>query len=122
MLVQKLGLEGDVAMPGFVDNPYKYMAKSAGFVLSSRWEGLPTVLIEALATGIPVISTDCHSGPSEILQNGRLGRLVPVGEVTELAEALATIKAGNRVPPHEKTLECYEMDWATDAYLKILQG
>ncbi|MGB9554008.1 MAG: glycosyltransferase, partial [bacterium] len=66
-LVRELGLEQDVALPGFVENSYKYMKRAAVFVLSSRWEGLPTVLIEALALGTPVVSTDCPSGPKEIL-------------------------------------------------------
>lgn len=66
-LIQELGLEEDVAMPGFVNNPYSYMAKARVFVLSSIWEGLPTVLIEALAVGVPVVSTNCPSGPEEIL-------------------------------------------------------
>lgn len=87
-LVRELGLEDDVSMPGFVDNPYAYMARAAVFVLSSLWEGLPTVLIEAMAVGTPVVSTDCPSGPSEILMNGKYGSLVPVGDHSALAKAI----------------------------------
>jgi len=61
-LIKELGLEQDVSLPGFVMNPYAYMARAALFVLSSRWEGLPTVLIEALCCGTPVVATDCPSG------------------------------------------------------------
>jgi len=72
----------------FVDNPYPYMARAGAFVLSSSFEGLPTVLIEALALGVPVVSTDCPSGPSEILQQGRWGALVPVDDERALAEGI----------------------------------
>ncbi len=98
-LVNELGLQDDVALPGYVGNPYAYMAKAAVFTLSSGWEGLPTVLIEAIAVGTPVVSTDCQSGPSEILQNGTFGNLVPVGDVEALATAIvATLDA-----PDQKT-------------------
>ena len=87
VLIKELGISADVQMPGFVLNPYAYMARARLLVLSSRWEGLPTVIVEALACGTPVVSTDCKSGPSEILADGRFGRLVPVGD----AEALAAV-------------------------------
>lgn len=87
-LVQKLGLEADVALPGFVENPYKYMKRASLFVLSSQWEGLPSVLIEALVVGIPVVATDCPSGPSEILEGGRWGYLVRVGDWEGMALAM----------------------------------
>ncbi|MGQ9488913.1 MAG: glycosyltransferase, partial [Armatimonadota bacterium] len=80
-LARELGIEADVSLPGFVQNPYAYMKHSAVFVLSSRWEGLPTVLIEALAVGTPVVATNCPSGPAEILDGGRIGALVEVGDV-----------------------------------------
>ena len=80
-------------MPGWVDNPYSFMAKADLFVLSSSREGCPNVLLEALACGCPVVSTDCPSGPSEILEHGRWGRLVPVNDQTALAEAnIATLE------------------------------
>jgi glycosyltransferase involved in cell wall biosynthesis len=87
-LVQRMMLTADVALPGFVANPYSYIRQSAAFVLSSRWEGLPTVLIEALAVGATVVSTDCPSGPAEILEGGRWGHLVPVGDADALAAAI----------------------------------
>lgn len=82
------GLTGAVDLPGFAANPYAYMSRAAAYVLSSRWEGLPTVLIEALACGARVVSTDCPSGPREILRDGQIGRLVPVGDAGSLADAL----------------------------------
>jgi glycosyltransferase involved in cell wall biosynthesis len=88
-LVHTLGIGADVALPGYVANPYAAYAHAALFVLSSDWEGLPTVLIEALACGCPVVSTDCPSGPAEILQHGRYGRLVPTGDAAALAEGMA---------------------------------
>jgi glycosyltransferase involved in cell wall biosynthesis len=87
-LACELGVVDAVAMPGFVDNPFAYMARAKLLVLSSAWEGLPTVLIEALACGCPVVSTDCPSGPREILEDGRYGILVPVGDEAALAAAI----------------------------------
>jgi len=89
--VRELDLEVDVELPGFVENPYNYMKRAAVFVLSSIYEGLPTVLIEALALGTPVVATDCQSGPAEILQGGRLGRLVPVSDHKALAKAILDV-------------------------------
>ena len=87
-LVRRLDLDDRVSMPGWVDNPYAFMARASLFATSSRMEGLPNVLIEALACGCPCVSTDCPSGPAEILEGGRIGRLVPVGDVEALAEAM----------------------------------
>lgn len=87
-MIERLGLSDVVSLPGFVDNPYRYMAKSDVFLLSSRYEGLPTVLIECLAVGCPVVSTDCPSGPREILSDGEYGTLVPVDDVDGLANAV----------------------------------
>ena len=78
-LAQSLGIEKDIWMPGFSDNPYAFMSKASMLVLSSIYEGLPNVLIEALACGCPIVSTDCPSGPSEILEKGKYGTLVPWG-------------------------------------------
>jgi glycosyltransferase involved in cell wall biosynthesis len=87
-LAQKLGVDHAMDLPGFVHNPIAYMARAKLFVLSSRWEGFGNVLVEALACGTPAVSTDCPSGPSEILQNGRYGPLVPVDDEAALAEAM----------------------------------
>lgn len=87
-LIERLQLRSDVQLAGFVQNPFGYMARARLFVLSSRWEGFGNVLVEAMACGTPVVSTDCPSGPSEILQGGRFGRLAPVGDPAALAEAM----------------------------------
>jgi glycosyltransferase involved in cell wall biosynthesis len=120
-LVRELGVRDDVSMPGFVLNPYAYMSRAAVFVLSSRREGLPTVLVEALACGTSVVSTDCVTGPRVILQNGRLGLLVPVGDEDALARAILRVIAGERAPPvPRKCLAEYEAETATDRYLRVL--
>lgn len=87
-LIKELGLADSVALPGFDPNPYRYMKHAAVFALSSRWEGLGNVLIEAMAVGTPVVSTDCPNGPSEILEGGRHGLLVPVGDSLSLARGI----------------------------------
>ena len=87
-LIISLDLVGAVQMPGFVPDPYPYLAHADLFVLSSAWEGLGNVIIEALVAGVPVVSTDCPSGPAEILDHGRYGRLVPVGDPKALAQAI----------------------------------
>lgn len=113
-LADQLGIGDVVAMPGYVDNPYAYMAGADTFLLSSRYEGLPTVLIEALATGCSIVSTDCPNGPREILADGEYGRLVPVGDVTGIADAvLASLE--NPTPP--ETLRARADDFSPAAVL-----
>lgn len=86
-LIRELDLEAEVDLPGFVANPYPYFLRAKLFVLSSRWEGLPTNVVEALACGCPVVATDCP-GAREILQDGRCGRLVRVGDAEAMAQAM----------------------------------
>ncbi|HOR00742.1 MAG TPA: glycosyltransferase [Anaerolineae bacterium] len=119
-LVRQLGVAHDVAMPGFVANPYPYMARAATFVLSSRWEGLPGVLIEALCCGVPLVATDCPSGPREILEGGRHGRLVPVGDEEELTLAMAAALDGDVPPPAEGSWRRFELETVVDQYLHVL--
>lgn len=122
-LAKELGVETDVALPGQVRNPYVYYRQAAVFVLSSKWEGLPTVLIEAMACGCPVVSTACPSGPSEILENGRFGALVPVGDHGELAKAVLHTLADP--PPRERLVErarCFSIDEAATRYERVLVG
>jgi len=85
---QDLGIPDRIWMPGFVDNPWWFMTRSDAFALSSHWEGHPRVLLEALACGVPIVSTDCPSGPREILEDVSKARLTPVGDPEALAEAI----------------------------------
>jgi glycosyltransferase involved in cell wall biosynthesis len=87
-LADELDLGDRVEFHGFVENPYAFMARASLFVLSSAWEGSPNVLVEAMACGCPVVSTDCPSGPAEILDDGRYGKLVPVGDCEALSRAI----------------------------------
>jgi len=86
--VRRLGLQSDVELPGFFPNPFAFMRQASVFALASRYEGLPNVLIQAMSFGTPIVSTDCPSGPREILQDGTWGRLVTVGAEDELVTAL----------------------------------
>lgn len=90
-LAGELGVVEDVEFAGFRANPFPYMSNADCFVLSSAWEGLPTVLIEALAMGAPVVATDCRTGPAEILHHGELGLLVPVRDHDRLARAIVCV-------------------------------
>jgi glycosyltransferase involved in cell wall biosynthesis len=90
-LVEEAGLAGRIFLPGFQTNPYPFFQASTIFVLNSWMEGLPTVLLEALALGLPVVATDCPSGPGEILENGKYGVLVPVGDPNKLAKSLGEL-------------------------------
>ena len=121
-LADELGVKEDLALPGFQNNALSYMAHSAVFVLSSAWEGLPTVLIEALAAGTRVVSTDCPSGPREILQDGRFGALVPVGDASALARAiLETLeRPASCVSPD--ALHSFTRDAAVDHYLHLIEN
>ena len=87
-LVEELGLQERVSLPGFEVNPYPWYRSADLFVLSSRWEGFGNVLVEALECGLPVVSTNCPSGPEEILEKGRYGKLVPIQDPESLANAM----------------------------------
>jgi glycosyltransferase involved in cell wall biosynthesis len=120
-LADSLGLGAqDFCLHGFVENPFAYMARCSVFVLSSRWEGLPNVLIQALACGAPVVSTDCPSGPAEILENGQWGRLVPVGDVKALAQAMLDSLTEAEHPDVTTRAAYFSVDRAADEYLRIL--
>jgi glycosyltransferase involved in cell wall biosynthesis len=119
-LANQLGLGDDVALPGFVENPYAYMSRASLYVLSSRWEGLPTVLIEALYCGPPIVATDCPSGPREILAGGRHGSLVPVGDVTALTQAIEAGLAGKTPHPTEESWHPYSLEAVVDQYVGLL--
>lgn len=122
-LVDELGLRDRVQLPGFAANPYAYMSRADGLVLSSRWEGSPNVLVEAMACGTPVAATDCRSGPAELLEGGRLGPLVPVGDASTMAVAIGQVLDA---PVAAKALKdragMFTVAHAADAYLRVLLG
>lgn len=122
-LARELGIAADVALPGAVQNPFPYMANAAVFVLSSAWEGFSNVTGEALACGCPVVSTNCPSGPSEILDGGAYGPLVPVGDDAALAKAILSVLDD---PPDRERLRAqaakFSVERATDSYLEVLLG
>lgn len=123
-IIREQGLEDKVLLKGFDDNPFKYMALADLFVLSSNYEGLPTVLIEALVAGKQIISTDCPHGPREILDNGNFGLLVPVNDPAALADAI--IKALNTLLFDEEILktrgEFFSIENITPFYMSFLKG
>lgn len=96
-LTRILDIQNYVTFLGFQQNPYKFMAKSSLIVLSSLWEGFPNVIIEAMACGIPVVSTDCSSGPNEIIESGITGILVPPRDEKKLAEAIIKILTDRKI-------------------------
>lgn len=121
-LVRQLGLEQDVCLMGFVENPYSYMAHASMFVLPSRWEGLPTVLVEALYLGAPIVATDCPGGSREILKGGQFGRLVPVDDPLNLAEAISGSMNDRRSFPPKESWEPFHLDFVVDRYVNLLPG
>lgn len=120
-MIRELGLEEDVALPGFVENPYTYMAHAAVFALSSVFEGFGNVVAEALAAGTPVVSTDCPSGPAEILANGQYGHLVPVGDADALADSIVEMLQ-NPMPAKvlQQRSQDFSLDCITHQYLNVL--
>ncbi len=120
-LIKQLGLEEDAMLAGFVDNPYAYISHASVFVLSSKYEGLSMVLIEALACGTPVVSTDCPSGPREILEGGERGPLVPVGDECGLADAIIDV-LDNPISTEQLTdrAKYFEPNKIVNKYLQII--
>ena len=119
-LIKGLGLEDFVDMPGFVTNPYAYMAKASAFALSSIQEGFGLVLVEAMACGTPVVSTDCP-GPREILESGRWGELIPLCDSTRLADGIIRMLEN---PTSPELLRSRAKDFGVDAackrYIEVL--
>lgn len=117
-----LGIADDVDFPGFQSNPFSWMARSDVFVLSSRNEGLPNALIQAMVCGSRVVSTDCPHGPSEILEDGRWGVLVPVGDVDALATAMHQALNPSNAPAVRERAQAFSKDALVRKYLALLQG
>ncbi|QYK50469.1 MAG: glycosyltransferase [Anaerolineales bacterium] len=116
----KLGLQGDVLLPGYVQNPFRYMAKAKVFALSSRSEGFSSVLIEAMACGTSIVSTDCQVGPREILMGGKLGALVPVGDSSAMAQAILSVLDTPQDPVKLiARAEQYTAKFAADSYISL---
>ena len=122
-LAERLELSEHVDLPGFKVNPFTYMSKAGVFVLSSRYEGFPNVLVQAMACGAPVVSTDCRSGPREILEDGKWGHLVPVGDWRAMAEAILET-LDNPIPSYQLISRgsTYSADASIDRYLEVLTG
>jgi len=126
-LVAELGVSDTVTMAGFLDNPFPLLAQADLFVLSSRWEGHPLVLAEALLLGVPVVATDCVAGPRELLRGGELGRLVPVEDVSALATAMADelARTGSSDPtgarPASIAPEALDPQTAADEHRNLLE-
>lgn len=121
-LVAARQLGQTVAFPGWVENPYAHMANASLFVLCSRMEGLPSVLIEALACGCACVSTNCPSGPAEILQDGVVGELVEVGNDRALADAM--LRTLNNPPPRQRLVDraaFYSVDRSVELYEKLMR-
>ena len=122
-LASQLGLAQDFSMPGFQENPFSFMARASLFVLPSAWEGSPGVLVQALACGCPVLSTDCASGPREILQDGRLGQLTPVGDDEAMAEAMLRSLLEKRRPTcNPDELRRFTVENSSGEYIRVLLG
>jgi glycosyltransferase involved in cell wall biosynthesis len=123
-LAGDLDLAGHVSLPGSAGNPYPFMKNADLYVLSSRYEGFGMTLVEAMALGTPVVSTDCPCGPSEVLRGGRYGKLVPVGDPAALARAMVDSLAGPRSTAEQAkwARETFSPRAAGDRYLALLLG
>lgn len=121
-LISRLGLAGDVEIAGFVTDPYPYFNAASVFALSSRWEGLPTVLLEAMVFGLPIISTDCPSGPDEILEGGTLGTLVPVEDPDALAAAILEVLSDAGSHSEYRAVVEYDIGQVAGRYSDLLTG
>lgn len=120
LLSEQLGIKDKVDFPGFVPDPYPYMAHADVFVHSSLWEGLSFVIIEALAVGTNVVATNCPGGSSEILQNGKYGKLVPLKNPEKMAEAvLETLKDPKDAKFLKNAVIQCTVSASTDAHLRV---
>ena len=121
-LIKKLNLDDRVSLAGFSDEIFASMSAADLFVLSSKWEGLPTVLIEAMACGTPVVSVDCPSGPDEILESGKWGRIVPMDDAEALVDAMAETLNAENFPDVKSRAVDFGFNVAAENYLSLLSG
>ncbi|SMO90568.1 glycosyltransferase [Halorubrum cibi] len=121
-LIEEFDLVDSVSIPGFVDNPYAYMSSSDVFVLSSQWEGCPNVLIEALACNVPVVSTNCPSGPEEILESGEWGSLVDVGDHENMAKSvISTLDQQDPIDTEQYARSRFSVEEVTNEYRNLIE-
>lgn len=120
--IEELGLAGHVWMPGFLSNPYPYLKRATLFALSSAWEGFAIAIAEALAFKLPVVSTDCPSGPAEILRGGEYGILVPVKDSDALADGITRILRGERKHVPDDALAPYTVEAVAEKYIEALSS
>lgn len=118
--VRDLGLGAEVRLPGHVANPWSLMSRAAMFVSSSKFEGLPTAVIEALACGVPVVATDGAGGTREALSGGRFGRLVPSDDPAALAAAMIATLEEPRATPPRASWEPFTAERAVAEYRRVL--
>jgi len=118
-LVNNLELYSDVDLPGFVKNPIAFMRRSAVFVMSSKWEGFGSVLVQAMACGCPVVSTACGP-PEEILDQGKYGHLTPIGNPNRMAQSILDVLNGDLRLSDEEWLQQYNIDHIALQYISVL--
>jgi len=121
VVVRQLGITERVLFSGALANPYRVLAGASLLVLSSRWEGYPNALLEALALGVPVVATDCPHGPRELLEDERHGRLVPIGDPRALAQAMVD-ECGHPANSAEEVIAAHDACFVASRYLDVLDG
>ncbi|NEZ54412.1 glycosyltransferase [Adonisia turfae] len=120
-LAHTLNIADDIDFPGFVSNPYAYMAKATALILTSAWEGFGNVLVEAMAAGTSVIATNCKSGPAEILAHGEYGSLVQVADIEGIASAITNvIHSPSESLKLKKRASDFSLKAALEKYQKVL--
>lgn len=120
-LVLQLGLQEHVRFAGYVDNPLPLMKAADLFVLASKCEGFPNVLIEALSCGLPIVSSDCPAGPAEILNGGAFGTLVPIGDADAMAEAMRfAITSPNNKDRQRRRAQSFSLERSADAFERLM--
>lgn len=120
-LVEEFKIQEYVSMPGFVSNPYSYMSRCDVFVLPSRWEGFPNVLVEAMACNSSVIATNCPGGSAEILENGKYGQLVEVGDVLNLKNAIKNTLNNCFLLNSFERVKDFDVDTVLNGYLDLIK-
>lgn len=122
LLVSQLGLNHSVQLAGFVPNPYPYFKNAAVFVSSSVYDASPNVLVEAMASGCPVVSTDCPGGAAELIGNGKYGHLTPVGDEQGMAQAIMKVLNGDKRPATTEWLSNFKSQTVLNQYQQLIEG